>query len=173
MRKQGHLCKKATYALALKSRDEKDYALKMIKRTIIENSEDILKANQLDIKIAKENNRSAAFIDRLSLNEARILAICDGIDEVIGRFRDLPDIIVDLNRKFGNKDLKIRNFIDPEDKPIITTFGMYLNKISFEDRQAIIDRLNKLQQNEEEISDYKLIDIEDLLEYYKSRDEER
>ena len=50
---------------------------------------------------------------------------------------------------------------------------MYLNKISFEDRQAIIDRLNKLQQNEEEISDYKLIDIEDLLEYYKSRDEER
>ena len=107
------------------------------------------------------------------IKNERLVFIDDGIDEVIGRFRDLPDIIVDLNRKFGSKDLKIRNFIDPEEKPIITTFGMYLNKISFEDRQAIIDRLNKLQQNEEEISDYKLIDIEDLLEYYKSRDEER
>ena len=103
----------------------------------------------------------------------RLVFIDDGIDEVIGRFRDLPDIIVDLNRKFGNKDLKIRNFIDPEEKPIIETFGMFLHKISPEDRVQIIDRLNLLQQNEIAVADYKLIDIEDLLDYYKSRDEER
>ena len=103
----------------------------------------------------------------------RLVFVDDGIDEVIGRFRDLPDIIVDLNRKFGNKDLKIRNFIDPEEKPIIETFGMFLHKISPEDRVQIIDRLNLLQQNEIAVADYKLIDIEDLLDYYKSRDEER
>ena len=103
----------------------------------------------------------------------RLVFIDDGIDEVIGRFRDLPDIIVDLNRKFGSKDLKIRNFIEPEDEPIIETFGMFLHKISFEDREKIIDRLNKLQQNEEKISDYKLVDMEDLANYFKSRDEER
>lgn len=103
----------------------------------------------------------------------RLVFIDDGIDEVIGRFRDLPDIIVDLNRKFGNKDLKIRNFINPEEKPIIETFGMFLHKIFPEDRVQIIDRLNLLQQNEIAVADYKLIDIEDLLDYYKSRDEER
>jgi len=103
----------------------------------------------------------------------RLVFVDDGIDEVIAKFKDLPDIIVDLNRKFGNRDLKIYNFIEPEDEPIITTFGMYLNKISSQDRQEIIERLNKLQQYEENIKDYKLLNIEDLLEYYRSRNEER
>lgn len=103
----------------------------------------------------------------------RLVFVDDGIDEVIARFKDLPDIIVDFNRKFGSKDLKIYNFIEPEDKPIITTFGMYLNKISSQDRQEIIERLNKLQQFEEDVKDYKLINMEDLLEYYRSRNDER
>ena len=103
----------------------------------------------------------------------RLVFVDDGIDEVIAKFKDLPDIIVDLNRKFGSRDLKIYNFIEPEDEPIITTFGMYLNKISSQDRQEIIERLNKLQQYEESIKDYKLLNIEDLLEYYRSRNEER
>ena len=103
----------------------------------------------------------------------RLVFVDDGVDEVIARFKDLPDIIVDLNRKFGSKDLKVYNFIEPENEPIITTFGMYLNKISSQDRQEIIERLNKLQQFEEDIKDYKLINIDDLLEYYRSRNEER
>lgn len=103
----------------------------------------------------------------------RLVFIDDGIDEVIGRFKDLPNIIVDLNRKFGSKDLKIRNFIEPEDEPIIETFGMFLHKISPEDREEIIEELNKLQQYDKEISDYKLITMEDLAEFYKSRDKVR
>ena len=103
----------------------------------------------------------------------RLVFIDDGIDEVIGRFKDLPNIIVDLNRKFGSKDLKIRNFIEPEEEPIIETFGMFLHKISPEDREEIIEELNKLQQYDKEISDYKLIAMEDLAEFYKSRDKER
>ena len=103
----------------------------------------------------------------------RLVFIDDGIDEVIGRFKDLPNIIVDLNRKFGSKDLKIRNFIEPEDKPIIETFGMFLHKISPKDREEIIEELNKLQQYDKEISDYKLIAMEDLAEFYKSRDKVR
>ena len=106
-------------------------------------------------------------------NIERLVFIDDGIDEVIGRFIDLPDIIVDLNRKFGSKDLKIYNFIEPEDQPIITTYGLFLNKISPEDRKQIIDRLNKLQQYKEEIKDYKVIDIEDLLKCYRFNEEER
>ena len=126
--------------------------------------------DNIEIKFYAEDE-----IEKLTkeIETERLVFIDDGIDEVIGRFRDLPDIIVDLNRKFGSKDLKIRNFIEPEEEPIIETFGMFLHKISPDDREQIIDRLNQLQQNEIEVADYKLIDIEDLLDYYKSRDEER
>ena len=127
-----------------------------------------------------DDNRELKFytneeIEKLinEIQTERLVFIDDGIDEVIGRFKDLPNIIVDLNRKFGSKDLKIRNFIEPEDEPIIETFGMFLHKISSEDREEIIEELNKLQQYDKEISDYKLITMEDLAEFYKSRDKER
>ena len=127
-----------------------------------------------------DDNREIKFytneeIEKLinEIQTERLVFIDDGIDEVIGRFKDLPNIIVDLNRKFGSKDLKIRNFIEPEDEPIIETFGMFLHKISPEDREEIIEELNKLQQYDKEISDYKLINMEDLVEFYKSRDKER
>lgn len=127
-----------------------------------------------------DDNREIKFytneeIEKLinEIQTERLVFIDDGIDEVIGRFKDLPNIIVDLNRKFGSKDLKIRNFIEPEDEPIIETFGMFLHKISPEDREEIIEELNKLQQYDKEISDYKLIAMEDLAEFYKSRDKVR
>lgn len=126
--------------------------------------------NNIEIKFYTEDE-----IEKLinEMETERLVFIDDGIDEVIGRFKDLPDIIVDLNRKFGSKDLKIRNFIEPEEEPIIETFGMFLHKISPKDREQIIGRLIRLQQNEVEVKDYKVINIEDLLDYYKSRDEER
>ena len=127
-----------------------------------------------------DDNREIKFytneeIEKLinEIQTERLVFIDDSIDEVIGRFKDLPNIIVDLNRKFGSKDLKIRNFIEPEDEPIIETFGMFLHKISPEDREEIIEELNKLQQYDKEISDYKLIAMEDLAEFYKSRDKVR
>lgn len=127
-----------------------------------------------------DDNREIKFytneeIEKLinEIQTERLVFIDDGIDEVIGRFKDLPNIIVDLNRKFGSKDLKTRNFIEPEDEPIIETFGMFLHKISPEDREEIIEELNKLQQYDKEISDYKLIAMEDLAEFYKSRDKVR
>ena len=52
--------------------------------------------------------------------------------------------------------------------PIITTNGVYLDKCSTEDRQALIKRLVALQQYEEEIKEYKVISEEDLVDYYNS-----
>ena len=109
----------------------------------------------------KLNLYSKDEIEKLLKLEERLVFVDDGIDEVIAKFNDLPDIIVDLNR-----DLKIYNFIEPEDKPIITTKGMFLDKCSIEDRQAIIQRLIDLQQNREKIKKYKVISEEDLGEYF-------
>ena len=127
-----------------------------------------MKNNKLNICTNEEMQEWIA-----NMKNERLVFVDNGIDEFIARFIDLPDIIVDLNRKFGSKDLKIRNFIEPEEEPIIETFGMFLHKISPEDREEIIEELNKLQQYDKEISDYKLITMEDLAEFYKSRDKER
>lgn len=109
----------------------------------------------------KLNLYSKDEIEKLLKLEERLVFVDDGIDEVIAKFNDLPDIIVDFNR-----DLKIYNFIEPEDKPIITTKGVFLDKCSIEDRQAIIQRLIDLQQNREKIKKYKVISEEDLREYF-------
>ena len=108
-----------------------------------------------------------------NMKNERLVFVDNGIDEFIAKFIDLPDIIVDLNRRFGNQDLKVFNFIEPEEKPIITTNGMYLNKISLDDRQAIIERLVKLQEYQEEIKSYKVIDEQKLTKYLNKEFEER
>ena len=105
-----------------------------------------MKSNKLNICTNEEMQEWIA-----NMKNERLVFVDNGIDEFITRFIDLPDIIVDLNRRFGSQDLKVFNFIEPEEKPIITTNGMYLNKISSEDRQAIIERLIKLQEYQEEI----------------------
>lgn len=94
----------------------------------------------------KLNLYSKDEIEKVLKLEERLVFVDDGIDEVIAKFNDLPDIIVDL---------KIYNFIEPEDKPIITTKGVFLDKCSIEDRQAIIQRLIDLQQNREKIKNIK------------------
>ena len=108
-----------------------------------------------------------------NMKNERLVFVDNGIDEFIAKFIDLPDIIVDLNRRFGIQDLKVFNFIEPEEKPIITTNGMYLNKISSQDRQTIIERLVKLQEYQEEIKDYKVIDEQKLTKYLNKEFEER
>ena len=107
-------------------------------------------------------------IKELLKMEERLVFVDDGIDEVIAKFIDLPDVIVDICRRFGYRNFKIYNFIEPTEEPIITTNGVYLDKCSPEDRQALIGRLVALQQYEEEIKDYKVISEEDLADYYNS-----
>ena len=127
-----------------------------------------MKNNKLNICTNEEMQEWIA-----NMKNERLVFVDNGIDEFITRFIDLPDIIVDLNRRFGSQDLKVYNFIEPEEKPIITTNGMYLNKISSEDRQAIIERLVKLQEYQEKIKDYKVIDEQELTKYLNKEFEER
>ena len=101
-------------------------------------------------------------IKLLNSNE-KMVYVDTGTEEIVARYKDLPDIIVDINNKIGIVDLKIYNFRSEEiNGPIITTYGQFLNKCDSKVREDIIDRLVKLQRGEEEIKDYKVID-EDML----------
>lgn len=85
----GKKAKEASFEIAKLSQVEKNNALESIKKALLDNKENIISENKKDIENARKNNISEAMIDRLSLDEKRILDMCVGIDKVI----DLDDPI--------------------------------------------------------------------------------
>ncbi len=82
-------CKKASAQLALLSADERKKLLINIKDALLKNVDFLLKENQKDIIVAKENGTSKAMIDRLTLSNTRINDIASSIDQII----DLPEVV--------------------------------------------------------------------------------
>ena len=56
---------------------------------LIECKDEILSANERDLKNASHNNIQPTMIDRLTLNESRIIAMANGVKKVA----ELPDPI--------------------------------------------------------------------------------
>lgn len=106
-------------------------------------------------------------IAEIYYSDERKVFVDTGIDEFVALYKDVPDIIVDFNRKLGSVDLKIFDFETAEE--IITTFGHFLHKANPDVRKDIIERLVNLQNNSEDIHDYMVIDEADLKEFYTSR----
>ena len=82
LKKIGLKAKRASAILNTATSDQKnkffDFAIEAIK----ENSDEILLANQLDIKAAEGNNKDEAFIDRLALDKERLQGMCDALNEI-------------------------------------------------------------------------------------------
>jgi glutamate-5-semialdehyde dehydrogenase len=87
MHAMGQRAKEAARALALAATAQKDAALAAMAEAIRRSKADILAANAQDIAEAKAAGATAAFLDRLALDDKRIAAIADGLDVV----RALPD----------------------------------------------------------------------------------
>lgn len=104
-------------------------------------------------------------IKQLLNDKERLVYIDNGSEEIVARYEDLPDIIVDINEKLGHtENLKVYDFDNPNiDNPLLTTMGYFLDKCNPNVRKDIIDRLIGLQLGEIEIKDYKVID-EDMLD---------
>ena len=66
---------------------EKNMVLAEIAKRLRRDSAALIEANALDIAAAEKNGMSKALIDRLTLTEARIEGMADGVDKVIS----LPD----------------------------------------------------------------------------------
>src|ERR1019366_7890660 len=69
----------AARVLALASPEQKNHALEAMERTIRANAAVILAANAEDVAEARADGATAAFIDRLTLTQARIDAMADGV----------------------------------------------------------------------------------------------
>ncbi len=127
------------------------------------NLADIFKENKEEERIMEDNSSKLQFYDEKEIrniitNKEELYFADDGIDKVIIKFDDIPDFIVDINRKQGVVDLKFYKMGNDLYQPDITTMGEYLDKVKPEIREKIIDRLVKLQTGEIEPKEYKLID---------------
>src|SRR5687767_6322673 len=78
----GRRAKSAARVLALAPTAQKDRALTAMARAIRAATADILAANAEDIADAKSSGATAAFLDRLALDEARVAAMADGLEVV-------------------------------------------------------------------------------------------
>lgn len=102
-------------------------------------------------------------IKNLLLNAEKLVYVDNGIDEVVIKYNDLPDFIVDMgiNMEYSCK-LKVYNFPSESMTPILTTIGYFLDYCDPDVRKDIIERLIKLQTFEENPKKYKIISEDDL-----------
>lgn len=79
--------KAASVGLAALNTKQKNSILASIKALLWDNRESIISANQKDLSAAQTNGVPAPMLDRLLLNEQRLLGICSSLDSLIS----LPD----------------------------------------------------------------------------------
>ncbi|EOR26463.1 gamma-glutamyl phosphate reductase [Clostridium sartagoforme AAU1] len=97
----GKRAKEAWYDLAIASTTEKNNALELMSKALINNTDEILKANQKDLEIAVEKGTSKAMLDRLSLNKERIEAMAKGLRDLIALEDPIGEVIEMWKRPNG------------------------------------------------------------------------
>ena len=127
----GKRAKIAKYDVQKYTTNMKNEALVHIANKLVACSDDILKANQMDIAKAKDNGIHDGMIDRLSLSVSRIEAMAEGLKQIA----DLPDYVGEVTEEFSHKNgMKIRKVRVPlgvigiifESRPNVTAdaFGL-------------------------------------------------
>jgi glutamate-5-semialdehyde dehydrogenase len=84
----------AAIDLAAATRAEKDAALLLMADRLVERAGDIVVANEVDVRGARDGGQSEAMIDRLTLTAERVAAMADGLRQLAA----LPDPVGDVVR---------------------------------------------------------------------------
>lgn len=102
--------KNAAPSVARASTTQKNAALREISNELLANAEKIIAANAIDLENGQKNSLSAGLLDRLKLDEPRIQALSQAIEEVIS----LPDPVgEDLEGKTLPNGLKLQKIRVP------------------------------------------------------------
>jgi glutamate-5-semialdehyde dehydrogenase len=92
--------KKAGGRFVSVSTEAKNALLASIRDFILADSEKIKAVNKTDLENARESGCGEAFLDRLTLTDARIKTMCDGIDDIIA----LPDYVGKVEESYTLKN---------------------------------------------------------------------
>lgn len=103
----GQNAKNASRQLAVAG-EQKNDALKAIAKALMENTDKIMAANQVDLDNGKANGLSAALLDRLKLDEGRIKGVADGVLEVAALPDPIGTVISGSTRPNGMSITKVR-----------------------------------------------------------------
>ncbi|MCX8999555.1 glutamate-5-semialdehyde dehydrogenase [Rhizobiaceae bacterium BDR2-2] len=104
----GRRARAAARPLAFADTAAKDKALRLMADAIDASREEILAANARDLERARENGLSGAFLDRLTLNDARIAGISQGIREIAALADPVGETIAAWERPNGLKIERVR-----------------------------------------------------------------
>lgn len=100
--------KEASGALLTLSSEIKDKVLKEMAKRLIQKKNQILKANQKDIRAAKRQGQTRAFIDRLTLSEKRIREMSGSLVELTKLKDPVAEVLKAWQRPNGLKIQKVR-----------------------------------------------------------------
>jgi glutamate-5-semialdehyde dehydrogenase len=103
MRMLGEAAKSASAGLALAAPERKTAALQAMAKAIRDEAGAILAANAEDMKAAEARNLSAALLDRLKLNEARVEAMAKGLEEIAAQPDPVGRTLAEWTRPNGLK----------------------------------------------------------------------
>lgn len=98
---KGQKVKDASYILSNASTNEKNIALQEMSKALLENTDKIIAANQIDVENAKNKGISETMIDRLLLNEDRVKAMSNGLCQLIALEDPIGEVTSIVNRPNG------------------------------------------------------------------------
>jgi glutamate-5-semialdehyde dehydrogenase len=101
MRGMGRAARDAQRVLALASTEQKNRALAAGAAALRTRRAEILAANQDDMKLAVQREISAALMDRLRLNEARVEAMARGLEDIAGLADPIGRVLAEWSRPNG------------------------------------------------------------------------
>jgi len=104
----GRRARAAAHALSLATPEAKTKALHAAAKALREATPTILAANAKDLEAARAAGRPAAFIDRLLLNEARIAATAQGVEEIAELADPVGTVLAEWTRPNGLQFARVR-----------------------------------------------------------------
>lgn len=104
----GARAKNAGRALSLCTKEARDDALNAMAQNIRADSANILAQNQIDYDAAQKSGLSAALLDRLMLNPARVEAMAQGLEAIATQSDCINEVIEEWQRPNGLKMQKVR-----------------------------------------------------------------
>lgn len=108
MQEIGKQAKAAAHELSLATTEQKNNALKAAADAVRAAKADIIAANNKDMEIAKGRGLSGAMLDRLMLDDERVDAIANSIDDIIKLTDPIGDVLDKKERPNGLEISRVR-----------------------------------------------------------------
>lgn len=97
----GSQAKQASRKMAAAGTALKDLALEMMVQALIDNTQSILDANQIDVNNARQRGMKESLIDRLALNKKRVSEAAGGLRQIISLNDPVGEVVVMWKRPNG------------------------------------------------------------------------